>query len=159
MDLFRLSILVLPQVGFRDDTSYLAAHYGGGGGGRGRRTPRSIAQTATTHEASTLRDARRDVNLQQDSSSSGSIPSTPAVARPDPNPNPNATSSTRTPRCSRNRTTLSGSAGRNRHSRSGSGGGGADHQIADSGGVAALMRPTLSEQLASIGKAVEDITA
>lgn len=143
------------QVGFRDDTSYLALHYGGG-----RNTPRPIAQAAAAKDASsTVRDARGQ--NQHDSSSS---PSTLlAVAQP----NPTATSSTPTPRYSRNPTALTG--GRNRHSnRSGGGRGGAggadrgaegNASAVVGGGVGgASIRPTLSEQLASIGKVADDIT-
>lgn len=146
---------IMLQVGFRDDTSYLAVHYGGG-----RITPRPNAQTASAKEASsTERDA---IGLNQHNSS-GSSSTILTVAQP----NPTATSSTPTPRCSRNATTPTG--GRNRHSnRSGGGGGvggadrGVEHNasaLVERGVGGASIRSTLSEQLSSIGKAADDITA
>lgn len=145
--------VILLQVGFRDDTSYLAAHYGGG------RTPRSIAQTAAASEASTLRDAR---NLYQQQDKCRISSTTLGVSRP----SPNAISSSSAPRCGRIPTPPSGLADRNRHSSrssSSSGGGGADRRGANNAAVegsgVTSIRPTLSEQLASIGKAAEDITA
>ena len=97
--------VILLQVGFRDDTSYLAAHYGGG------RTPRSIAQTAAASEASTLRDAR---NLYQQQDKCRISSTTLGVSRP----SPNAISSSSAPRCGRIPTPPSGLADRNRHSSS-----------------------------------------
>lgn len=107
------------QVGFRDDTSYLTAHYGG-------RSPRRTAR-ATSHGIPRPSDKPSPVDSQPDSTTksiapiraSGSASAGVAVARGE----------------------MVGVGARN----------------AGEGSV--LVRPTLSEQLASIGKAAEDITA
>eukprot|EP00904_Undaria_pinnatifida_P009275 jgi/Undpi1/5478/HiC_scaffold_2.g00757.m1 len=140
-------------VGFRDDTSYLAAHYGG------RTTPRSIAQTRSAQEVgSTLHYPRRHANQQASNSNNIGLFNTLAATH-QPN-DPGATSTTSTP-------PGRGFNGRKRHS-GGSGGGGGDGVAGNNAagveggegiGGASMIRPTLSQQLASIGKTAENITA
>lgn len=103
-------------MGFRDDTSYLTAHYGG-------RSPRRTAR-ATTH----------------------GIPRPPEKASPvgsqsDPTAKPIAPARGSRSAVAGDREEMVGGVARN----------------AGEGRVS--VRPTLSEQLASIGKTAEDITA
>lgn len=114
------------KVGFRDDTSYLAAHYGGG-------ITRQPAR-ATTNKIPSSRGATSvrtlDITAQQSTASASNAPTSSPIVP--------------------NRKRSNGNAGK---------GGAVQAGARKIGETAALVRPTLSEQLASIGKAAEDITA
>ncbi|CAN0118601.1 unnamed protein product [Pylaiella littoralis] len=113
------------QVGFRDDTSYLAAHYGGG---ISRQAASVTAEKVSSSRGATSAHSTLDLTAK-------SIPSTSYT---------HTTPSLHTPKRS------NVDAGRGRALQAGA---------RRTGEAAALVRPTLSEQLASIGKAAEDITA
>lgn len=115
------------KVGFRDDTSYLAAHYGGG---ISRQAASVTAKKVSSSRGATSAHSTLDLTAK-------SIPSTS---------NTHTTPSLHTP--TRKRSNVD--AGRGRALQAGA---------RRTGEAAALVRPTLSEQLASIGKAAEDITA
>lgn len=128
-------ILYQNKVGFRDDTSYLAAHYGGRVRGRtGGRT--SHNDLSAPHDKTETAPWTPTIPLYTDAPAK--VPQQEGG---------------KTPR--KSQTTVGKGENGRRHMHGASNAGGGATRVA--GGVS--VRPTLSEQLESIGRAAEGITA